>query len=209
MNLLEMIRWPDEEWHNQKIVGKDACNGLPDNVKTKLHKAMQFERGGISKSRRDWDDLLGYEKPKIAHSAMISKAKIPQLPDSTGQLNGNDSNSSITPGSEAVRPKRMGRKRRYDDFSFEGYGEGYVDDDVDTIVVDGFSTDEGDRKGGTAKKRKKVCHLSFHNKLVLSYSVIERLWCSEPNTWRPRWQLRSRHDWRRWLQSIAVSVWLP
>lgn len=46
------------------------------------------------------------------------------------------------------RPKRSGKKRSYHDNTFTGYGEGYVDDDVDN---DSAYDDDGKKK-----KRRKV-----------------------------------------------------
>ena len=54
---------------------------------------------------------------------------------------------------EIARPKRNVKKRGYEESSFEGYGEGYVDDDM---VDTGYSTAEGDDRGISQKRRKKV-----------------------------------------------------
>lgn len=51
---------------------------------------------------------------------------------------------------EMARPKRAVKKRGYDESSFEGYGEGFVDDDM---ADGGYST--GDGEDGR-KRRKKV-----------------------------------------------------
>lgn len=45
------------------------------------------------------------------------------------------------------------KKRRYDDNSFEGYGEGYEDDDG------GEDGGGGDGEVRKKKKKKKVCHV--------------------------------------------------
>ena len=54
---------------------------------------------------------------------------------------------------EAARPKRSIKKRSYGDSSYEGYGEGYPDDDGGAET--GYSTGEGDMAPGH-KRRKKV-----------------------------------------------------
>ena len=51
------------------------------------------------------------------------------------------------------RPKCNVKKQGYEDSSFEGYGEGYVDDIADA----GYSTTEGDERGMSQKWKKKVC----------------------------------------------------
>ena len=155
MSLLEMVRWPEEEWHNQKVVGKDVEKGLSEATKGKVHKAMQMQQGQVPNNGH-WEELLGYEKPKMVSLAAETKPKPSITTARTGQVNGAGANVSSIAGSEAIRPKRMGRKRRYDDLSFEGYGEGYVDDEIDLGEADGYSSGDGDRKASIAKKRKKV-----------------------------------------------------
>jgi hypothetical protein len=54
------------------------------------------------------------------------------------------------------RPKRNAKKRTYGDSSFEGYGEGFVDDDTQET---GYSTAEGDDRAVSRKRPKKVCSL--------------------------------------------------
>ncbi|KAL8832191.1 MAG: hypothetical protein Q9191_000407 [Dirinaria sp. TL-2023a] len=154
MSLLEMVRWPEEEWHNQKVAGKDVENGLSDATKTKVHKAMQMQPGQVPNNSH-WEELLGYEKPKTISLAAETKPKSSSTTGPTGQINGAGTVVSSAAGSEAIRPKRMGRKRRYDDLSFEGYGEGYVDDEIDVGEADGYSSGDGDRRPSIAKKRKK------------------------------------------------------
>jgi hypothetical protein len=59
-----------------------------------------------------------------------------------------------SPSADPARPKRAGKKRRYDERSFEGYGEGYVDDDVD-MAAGGYSTGDGEDGRRSGKKRRK------------------------------------------------------
>lgn len=56
---------------------------------------------------------------------------------------------------EIPRPKRNVKKRSYGDASFEGYGEGFVDDDNNEM---GYSTGDGEDRAGR-KRPKKVCNL--------------------------------------------------
>ena len=155
MSLLEMVRWPEEEWHNQKVAGKDVEKGFSEATKAKVHKAMQMQPGQVTNNGH-WEELLGHEKPKTVSSVAETKPKPSITTSQIAQNNGAGSNLSPVAGSEAIRPKRMGRKRRYDDLSFEGYGEGYVDDEADIGEADGYSSGDGDRRASNAKKRKKV-----------------------------------------------------
>ena len=150
MGLIDLTLWPEEEWQNQKVAGKDVHQGLPASILAKLDKAMQMQPGPVP-NNNEWDDQLGHEKvkpgdtkaSKVPHNINTAKAN--------GQVNGNIANTNA----EAIRPKRTGRKRRYDEHSFEGYGEGFVDDDVD---VGGYSSGDTQfsRRSSTNKKRKKV-----------------------------------------------------
>ena len=66
---------------------------------------------------------------------------------------GNISSASGSPLVLNDRPQRTRKKkRRYDDNSFEGYGEGYEDDDG------GEDGGVGDGEARRKKKRKKVRH---------------------------------------------------
>jgi hypothetical protein len=173
LGLLEMTRWPEEEWHNQKIAGKDVHNGLPSGILAKLERAMQMQPGPVSNTpENDWEDLLGHEKvkplptvaeqnPKYAMNAEKLKAK------PNGQVNGVRAPVGKDLAAEVLRPKRAGKKRRYDEHSFEGYGEGYVDDDGDLVEASGYTSNEGSRQSATSRKRKKV--LSLH--MILSLKL--------------------------------------
>lgn len=161
MGLLQMAQWPAEEWHNQNIHGRDVRNGLSEATMQKLGLAMQMQPGQVpNTAEHDWEDLLGNEKTK-ALPAVDERAKRPIRPDLgvkvNGQTNGARPQTDKVPMTEANRPKRTGKKRRYDDHSFEGYGEGFLDDDGEVHVdPGGNSSDDGSRKGGVVKKRRKV-----------------------------------------------------
>ncbi|KAL8810233.1 MAG: hypothetical protein Q9200_002732 [Gallowayella weberi] len=166
MGLLQMAQWPAEEWHNQNIHGRDVRNGLSEATMQKLGLAMQMQPGTVpSTAGNDWDDLLGGEKAKPVPT-LDERAKKPMRPDigvkPNGQSNGIRPQAGKPLMTEANRPKRAGKKRRYDDHSFEGYGEGFLDDDGEVHVdPEGNSSDDGSRKGGVAKKRRKVAQAAL------------------------------------------------
>ena len=149
MGLRELTMWPEEEWQNQKVAGKDVQNGMPADIMAKLEKAMQMQPGPLP-NNSEWEDQLGHEKIKQTE-AKASKLSQNTITKQNTQING--AITSTNP--EAIRPKRTGRKRRYDEHSFEGYGEGYVDDDVD---IGGYSSGDTQfsRRSSSNKKRKKV-----------------------------------------------------
>jgi hypothetical protein len=145
--LRQMTMWPEEEWQNQKVFGKQIKVADMDSALQNLQlKAMKMEPGMVPNNDY-WEDVLGHEKQsKHAGSGDVSKktaapsngVRVPSQPNGT---------------SEAAEPERnrpsRGRKRHYDDSSFVGYGEGYADDDDDGAF---YSNSEGIGK----KKRKKV-----------------------------------------------------
>ncbi|MCJ1367240.1 hypothetical protein MMC16_006372 [Acarospora aff. strigata] len=157
--LMEIVQWPDEEWHNQKVLGKEVEKGLGDAMLAKLERAMKMEPGPVP-NNETWEDILGHEKTKPNLSPADVPVKKP-LPHTTNNVKLNSHNNAAitggTPSAEVARPKRSGKKRRYDEHSFEGYGEGFVDDDGD-IGGAGYSSGdgEGSRRGGSSKKKRKM-----------------------------------------------------
>lgn len=153
MGLRDLTLWPEEEWQNQKVAGKDVHTGLPASALAKLDKAMQMQPGPVPNNSM-WEDQLGHEKIKPTGSKTI---KVPQKAPTTTSTKTNGQVNGTTTDGEAIRPKRTGRKRRYDEHSFEGYGEGYVDDDLD-LDHGGYSSGDTQfsRRSSTNKKRKKV-----------------------------------------------------
>lgn len=161
--LMELVQWPDEEWHNQKVVGKEVEKGLGDALLAKLDRAMKMEPGPVP-NNEIWEDLLGHEKAKqiLAPADVPAKKSIPN-PTNTVRPNiqSNTTNTIARAAGEVARPKRSGKKRRYDEDSFEGYGEGYVDDDGDPGGAGYSSGDgEGSRRGGSSKKKRKMVGFS-------------------------------------------------
>ena len=162
MGLLEMAQWPEEEWHNQKIAGKDVRKGLPGGILAKLEKAMQMQPGPVPNTKdNDWEDLLGHEKVRPLPTIHEQNTKNPIPAEKlkakpNAQVNGTRTPMSKDQAADIERPKRAGKKRRYDEHSFEGYGEGFVDDDGDLVDGEGYTSNEGSRKSVNTKRRKKV-----------------------------------------------------
>ena len=155
-SLLSLIRWPDEEWQNQKVAGKDVRQGLSGATLAKLEGAMKMEPGVVPENG-EWEYLLGVEKPKPLPSITEHSKKVSQQ---NAKVNGKLAAVGTSSANDAIRPKRSGRKRRYDEHSFEGYGEGYVDDDGDVTGGGGYSSGDASRRSNTSKKkRKKVTNL--------------------------------------------------
>ena len=154
--LLQLAQWPDEEYYNQHVLGKDLMQGLPAATLQKLDKAMQMQPGAVPDNHK-WEDLLGHEKSKpqgvVIDKTTKASGTIAQPNGGTTIFRGNAVRAAET---EDSRPVRAGKRRRYNDNSFEGYAEGFEDDDADVPIGDGYSSEEHSRKGGSFKRRKKV-----------------------------------------------------
>jgi hypothetical protein len=162
-SLWAMMTQSDEVWDSQYgQVAKEIKTGLPDQNVASLGKAFTMAR---LKSMGDaWDEgILGShsnkardEAAKLAQNGARTPVQMPQA-----------QNPAIQRASkgEPPRPKRNIKKRSYGDASFDGYGEGFVDDDLHD---GGYSTGEGDDRNGR-KRLKKVCGL-----LHLHYYVADK-----------------------------------
>jgi len=148
--LWSMMTQPDEVWDSQYAhVSKELDMGLPHAVTGSLGKAMTMARGVIPKDM--WNnsvlgELVSPPIPTEPAKAVQNGVKRPPL-----QAGGVSRAAKV----EGPRPKRNVKKRTYGDASFEGYGEGFVDDDGQET---GYSTGEGDDRLGR-KRPKKVCNL--------------------------------------------------
>lgn len=150
--MLFMMQLPQEEWDAQ--IGRTANieKGLPEESSANIDRAMTMSRGVIPKSV--WNpSVLGElnSAPAAATKFMQNgvKTPIPQ-PQVAGVPRPNKA--------EAPRPKRNTKKRSYGDSSFEGYGEGFLDDDMQE---GGYSTG-GDGDDRTGRKRPKKNSAAAH-----------------------------------------------
>ncbi len=162
LGLLEMVQWPDDEWQIQKVAGKDVERGLGDDMLAKLEQAMKIERGPLPDDKR-WVEALALDPPIQPQPQSIASSAVKKQIQHSNYSNVATPRPSNTVGStsaEPPRPKRTGKKRRYDEHSFEGYGEGYLDDDVDMGGGDN-SAGEGDeeKRGSSSKKKRRKVRL--------------------------------------------------
>lgn len=152
--LLNMLREPEMEWSMQNRQGKEIEKGLPENVRNNLTAAMTMSKGVIPKSSWDSSVLGELDIPEKKAPTAPAMAKTHSSGQGSAARPGISSSGVPRSGSgkgDIARPKRNVKKRGYEENSFEGYGEGYVDDDM---VDAGYSTGEGE--GLSQKRRKKV-----------------------------------------------------
>jgi hypothetical protein len=122
------------------IPNLDSLPDLPP-----MTQSMQMAKGTIPKNV--WNpSVLGELNHAAAAPVNAKPVQKAPLPQSTAGTYGR-----VVKG-EMPRPKRNIKKRQYGDSSYEGYGEGYVDDDT------GYSTGNGDDddRAGNRKRPKKV-----------------------------------------------------
>lgn len=151
--LSNLIQYPDEEWNIQKVYGKEMERGLSEKVMADLEKAVRMLPGRLPEEEQErWDNFLNepVEPKKKDVPLADDKGGAPKSRPMTGE-------SALYHGgmfSEPLRPQRQGTKRRYNEDSFEGYGEGFVDDGADSASF----TDDGDARTMKKKRRKARKH---------------------------------------------------
>jgi hypothetical protein len=154
-SLFSMMEAPQEEWDGAHTRGKEIAKGF-DSVLPNLGKALMMAKGVIPKSKWDSSVLGEVAAPAAAKAVPVQNGARTPVP-----------NPGVARAkSELPRPKRNVKKRTYQDSSYEGYGEGYVDDESHET---GYSTNDGDDRGAAKKRPKKVCKL-----LCRQYSVANR-----------------------------------
>lgn len=151
---MAILQVPELEWNVHQVKGREISDGLSMTTMSNLGRAMNMSKGPIPKAV--WDSsVLGDLAPSNGNASKPISAK-PSAPGtplaSTPNAMGRPQPQSLA-GQDPNRPRRNVKKRSYGESSFEGYGEGYPDDDggMDT----GYSTGEGEGSG--PKRRKQVC----------------------------------------------------
>lgn len=152
-NLNMMMLEPDDSWYASKVMGKKI--EINPSQEPRLQKAL-FLQPGRTKDHELWEDLLGHEKsrpiPIQDPAGKKAVAGAPQRP----QMNGSVMRTVSHAAGEGIRPRRAGKKRSYADNSFEGYGDGFVDDEAVNMDQSFLSNSEDGGHGLGRKKRRKV-----------------------------------------------------
>jgi Rox3 mediator complex subunit len=148
-----MMMEPEESWYASKVMGKKI--EVTSDLESRLQKAM-FLQPGRTKDDEYWSDLLLHEKPRPAPAQETTGKRAPPSSFQRPQLNGNGGRSTPLASGEAARPRRDKKKRSYTDNSFEGYEEGFVDDDAVDLDQAFLSNSEDGSHGPGRKRLKKV-----------------------------------------------------
>ncbi|KAL6360409.1 hypothetical protein LRP88_06115 [Fusarium phalaenopsidis] len=145
----QILHLGDEDWNNSFVRGREISLGLSQSSLSSLGRAVTMAKGSIKKDV--WDtSVLGLQSSngelKQPSSARPTAPNTPlNVPGAVGRLKAQGASAN-----DPNRPRRNIKKRTYGDSSFEGYGEGYPDDD--NAMEGGYSTGEGE---GSQKRRKK------------------------------------------------------
>lgn len=160
-----MVTAPDDGWYVHEVMGKEIQKGFSDQVLNSLSRAMTMAKGPVSK--QIWDSsVLGDLAPGVAKKAKddVSKQAAPSTPAAVAAIGASAAKPNKLQVPQADRNRRLGKKRSYQDSSFEGYSDGFPDDDQGAET--GYSTGDGDDR--SAKKRRKQvssAHQSFSSSL--------------------------------------------
>ncbi|KAI0166986.1 Rox3-domain-containing protein [Hypoxylon sp. FL1284] len=159
--LLAMTRIPDDVWYSTVASGKEIERGLSSTHQAQLPRAAAMAKGPIPKTI--WDssvlgDLAPGSMAKKPGQDQATRQTAPSTPAASAPGATPNPNKPSTPQIDRVR--RLGKKRSYQDSSFEGYGEGYDDD------AGGYSTGDGDDR--LKLKRRKQVHTERPYSAILS-----------------------------------------
>lgn len=135
-----LMIWPDDDYQAKRVLAKSIENGLRPDFDARLQRALHipvYQQRLTDQESDRWRTLIGTEEP-------VKIVRPPGQPAPAHEVQPNGIVKPAAPG--AVRPERSGTKRRYDDSSYVGYGEGYLDDHED---------DSDDNKALARRKRAK------------------------------------------------------
>ncbi|KAH8663947.1 Rox3 mediator complex subunit-domain-containing protein [Xylariales sp. PMI_506] len=151
---MHLISYPEDGWHVHEVAGKEVGKGFSDQVQASLLRATTMAKGPIAK--QVWDSsVLGDLAPSnVSKKPKDETSKVVATPGTPAAAVGAPIKSNKLQVPPVDRSKRNTKKRSYQDSSFEGYGEGYIDDDLGAET--GYSTGEGDERSLKQKRRKQV-----------------------------------------------------
>ncbi|KAK3902267.1 hypothetical protein C8A05DRAFT_44277 [Staphylotrichum tortipilum] len=153
--LLYIMKLPQDVWDVNYVRSREILAGFTGETRQRLPKAMTLGKGIVPKNL--WDSsVLGDLGPgKGDKQPPSARPTAPNTPLPASGL------QPVVPRPKVGTPlaqdpsrttKRTIKKRSYGDSSYEGYGDGFPDDET------GYSTGEGDM--GSGQKRRKKTHLA-------------------------------------------------
>ncbi|KAI9691840.1 MAG: hypothetical protein M1822_007912 [Bathelium mastoideum] len=159
--LTGLFRIPEDAWQATEVSTRNVKKGPTAALESKLDRALKMNPGKLPPDEADkWKGLLAVDEPlktKAANTDARRSGVQPSAgPSSTSHPAKAAFAGTATSPTEPARPQRTGKKRRYDDASFEGYAEGVDDDDSGGGAGGGYSSPEERLAAvSAAKKRRK------------------------------------------------------
>lgn len=138
---------PEEQWQAENAARNIE---ISSDFGTKLTKAMEM-RPGTVRNNEVWEDALGHEKTRVVAMPEVPVRKNLPATAPTRVPSGMVRQHPST-GQDIARPRRANKRRSYADDSFEGYGDGFVDDEADLDPENLSNSEDG---GGQGRKRRK------------------------------------------------------
>lgn len=144
LGFFAMINLPETEWHAFSVQGKEIEKGFSETIlQSALGRATLMAKGPIPKAV--WDSaVLGDLAP-----SNVQKKPAPKAPATPTTSALPTVKSGSMDAAQIERLRRNGKKRSYQDSSFEGYSESFQNEEG------GYSTG-GDDRSNILKRRKKV-----------------------------------------------------
>jgi len=144
LGFFAMINLPETEWHAFSVQGKEIEKGFSETIlQSALGRATLMAKGPIPKAV--WDSaVLGDLAP-----SNVQKKPAPKAPTTPATSALPTVKSGSMDAAQIERLRRNGKKRSYQDSSFEGYSESFQNEEG------GYSTG-GDDRSNILKRRKKV-----------------------------------------------------
>ncbi|KXT04319.1 hypothetical protein AC578_7979 [Pseudocercospora eumusae] len=142
----------DNNWSER---GKLGDSNAEADLLSKLDAALKMGPGQLpGKERESWNNVLGLDDPSVPSKGATATAKAPLASNpalaKTSAAHAMSSSAPASPRNQ-IRPDRKGKKRSYDDSSFEGYNQGYDDDGYSTGGLD----DTGRRRDASKRQKRK------------------------------------------------------
>ena len=157
--LIGFTEWSDEAWYDQRIYGKELEKALDEgsNVMRKLGKALEMSAGKLPKSEHEkWRASLALDDAlpqAVSKPAATVKNAAAQMLRTNSSMTSMRASAPASPNGVA-RPERSGKKRSYQDASFEGY--------ADSGLVDEESHSMDERRGSMKRRKVSVQGISTH-----------------------------------------------
>lgn len=169
--LLGLMEWPEEGWYDQRVHGFELERALEGPVMAKLDRALIMQPGRLPAPEHEhWKNVLGLDDASTSAAGVKTPLQAPSKNAAQNVMQRTQATSMrasapASPRGGGLRPDRAGKKRRYDDASYEGYADGYQEED-------GYSTSglDGERRNSSGKKRRRVrlrCALTAPSGLLL------------------------------------------